>query len=156
MESWFWQYQIIPLSLLQSLTFTHVLFWGQNEREKHGILSNLKCYSQLCFSGPVGLVSETHRFSWIGLFCWIQTQNKRINKHELIRSTDTPPPLLTLTSQISEQNWRQAYCKREKYTDGDGTKARVILYTEYAVAGPFQHQEEVFLLLSLISYANLK
>ena len=62
-------------------------------REKHGIFSNLKCYSQLCFSGPVGLVSETHMIltdRLVSLHTATKKENKQTRTQNKHRHSTTP------------------------------------------------------------------
>lgn len=117
----FWQYQIVPLIPLQSLTFTPVPSLSPEWKREAGYPFNLKCYSQVRFSGPPGLISAT-LITLIEKLVLLNTNAKqdRINIQEWKSSTDrhsTSPfgvMTLTLTSQINEQNWKQAYLEAGK------------------------------------------
>lgn len=131
-EIYFWQHQITPLILLQSLSFTHVLSlrteWKRGARDSFTANALQAIMFQCAYWFRVFETHDSHRY--------------RINIHELKRSTDTPPLLLTRTCQINEQNWRQASWKQEKHKDRDGTKDRV--KSLYVAEELFQDHTEVF------------
>lgn len=85
------------IKLFLSVCFSpwHLLMYFPEDRmrEKHGIFSNLKCYSQLCFSGPVGLVSETHMIltdRLVSLHTATKKENKQTRTQNKHRHSTTP------------------------------------------------------------------
>lgn len=74
-----------------------------------------------------------------------------MNIQELERSTDTPPPLVTLTSQKKKKNANNLTGSRESTRIAMGPRTE---WQPQYVAGLFQDHMEIFFLLSLTPFEH--